>query len=302
MDNTRLDDLTLVHDLGADTPLPTAADLDPVRQRLVAGITRQRTSRRRSRIALGGTTIGVAAAAAAVVAFSFVGGDPPAPSTATGQATAPPVTDPVRLLAAAAKTARAQTGQTPRPDQFVYTRTGDRETWFSVDGKHDSLMRRAGRDTPVPGCRGGVEAVVKGDDVVPGQFQPCEVRPAYRSDLPTTTEAMITYLADNASGEPGDINARGKDILGLATESMLPPATRAALYEAAAQIPGLTVIPSTQDGAGRPGVGITWTQPEGDPGSVGVVMVFDPTTHQFLGTNFDSMREPVIVDQPGQRP
>jgi hypothetical protein len=77
------------------------------------------------------------------------------------------------------------------------------------------------------------------------------------------------------------------------------PASRAALYQAIAAVPGIRVVPDTVDGAGRPGVGVWWTAP-GSTGP-GVTLVFDRNSHRLLGTNADAVSGPVIVDRVGQR-
>lgn len=310
-----MDELQLVRELGDETPFPDQAALAPARDALMAGIAGRgpvRLRKRRSRYALVGTAaIGLAAAVAATIVLM------PADQPVTGgnAATAPSadssaeVTDPVRLLARAARTARDDTSAPPRADQFVYARSAgeggpEREIWQSVDGTHDGLLHHAdGSKTPLPGCRDGQAAVVKGPEVLPGVTEPCEPRPAYRSDLPTDVDGMLAYLDANASGEPGSVNARGKDVLGLINESLLPPLSRAALYDAAARVPGLSVVPDARDAAGRPGVGITWPVPAGSKAEAKpVVIVFDEDTYELLGTNFHAITALAVVDQAGQRP
>jgi len=295
-----MDDLTLVRDLFDDAPLPDATALAPARARVMASINAPvRLIRHRSRFALvGGTTVGLAAAVAAAI-------------TLVPRET-PPVqqgTDAVQVLRLAANHVLAQPRSAPRPDQFVYAKSDGREIWQSVDGTQDGVLITGGSTTPLPGCRDGVALVVKGDEILPGVTEPCEPRPAYRSDLPTTADGMLAYLDANASGEPGNVNARGKDVLALIGETAMPAETRAALFEAASRIPGLTVVPDTHDASGRPGIGITWPSPGGasTPPSASArptntVMVFDPTTYEFLGTPQRSAGQVSIVDRSGQRP
>ncbi|XVS62682.1 CU044_5270 family protein [Actinosynnema sp. CA-299493] len=316
-----MDELRLLREMGDETPLPDEAALAPARAALLAGIAeRGPVRRRRSRHALvGASAIGLAAAVAATVALLPAGQPAPGgqaltPATTTAPAAAAstavevePVTDPVRLLAFAARAARADPVAPPRPDQFVYTRgeTGGepaREIWRSVDGTHDgALTRNDGSTLRLPGCVDGQRDVFKDPAVVLGT-EPCEPRPAYRSDLPTEVDGMLAYLDANAGGEPGSVNARGKDVLSLINESLLPPLTRAALYEAAARVPGLSVVQDARDAAGRPGVGITWPVPPGSPRAEPVVIVFDARTYELLGTNFHAITAQAVVDQVGQRP
>ena len=58
----------------------------------------------------------------------------------------------------------------------------------------------------------------------------------------------------------------------------------------------MTVAPDAMDGAGRPGIGVSWTH-SGPP----VSLVFDRTTYQLLGSNSDSLQRKVVVDRLGQR-
>lgn len=296
-----MDDLKLVRELGDETPLPDAAALAPARERLLAGMAGSapvRLRQRRSRFAVvGGSTVGLAAAIAAVITLAPIGGPPPSANAAA-----------VQLLHNAAAKARSLPDLDARAEQFVYVRSesggSTREIWLSADGTRDGVLADGnGNQLLMPGCRDGRAVVVKGDRPLPGVTEPCEPRPAYRSDLPTDVDAMLAYLDRNASGEPGSVNARGKDVMGLISESYLPPRARAALWEAAARVPGLKVVEHTEDAAGRAGVGITWPVPEGSlSGAKPVVLVFDANTYEFLGTQSTAVVNLSIVDQAGQRP
>jgi hypothetical protein len=109
-------------------------------------------------------------------------------------------------------------------------------------------------------------------------------------------------MADDLLAETGDVNALGKDLFGLASESYLRPQSRAALFEAAAKIPGLAAVDDVNDAAGRPGIGISWsTANKGKPGNM--ILVFDPKTYAYLGTSDgDAVLETAIVDKVGRRP
>ena len=298
-----MDDLALVRDLVDDTPLPDRDALAPARARLVAGITAPapvRLLRHRSRFALlGGTTIGLAAAVAAAITL--------VPLNEQAPATGP---DAVQVLTLAAARVLATPHDVPRPDQFVYARSDGREIWQSVDGTRDGvLVNRDGSSTPLPGCRDGRAPIVKGNDVLPGVTEECVPAPAYRSYLPTTADAMLQYLDEHASGEPGDANARGKDVFSLIDEAALPPETRAAVFQAASRVPGLKVVTDIHDATGKPAIGITWPSPGGSspaPGAPGkpkpTVLVFDPATYEYLGSPERPAAAVSIVDEVGQRP
>ncbi|MFE9751594.1 CU044_5270 family protein [Saccharothrix saharensis] len=312
-----MDDLQLLRELGDETPLSDHAALAPARAAFLAGVPVRLRKRRTRYTLVGASTIGLAAAVAATITLLPTAAPAPAPggqaapaatSTSTTTSAAEPVTDAVRLLSFAARAARAEPTTAPRPDQFVYTRSGvgsnggaPREIWLSVDGTRDGVLHDHGERIPMPGCANGRRNVFKGTEAV--GTEPCEPRPAYRSDLPTDVDGMLAYLEANASGEPGSVNARGKDVLGLINEYMLSPLTRAALYEAAARVPGLSVVQDARDAAGRPGLGIIWPVPPGSsPDAKPVMIVFDAETYALLGTNFHSIEAQAVVDEAGHRP
>ncbi|MEU7531035.1 CU044_5270 family protein [Saccharothrix sp. NPDC042600] len=315
-----MDDLTLVRALADDTPLPTPTDLAPARARLMAALTAAttpaattaaqpagsrtavtplRSGKRRKRgfVLAGGSTLVAAAAVAVAVTLTpvdVVGG--PAPAVAGA----------AEVLNHAAAKARTEPFVEPRPDQFVYYRStvgGEAaERWVSVDGTRDGAVEFPDHRVPLPGCRDGVRQVHKGPDPLPGVTEPCEPDPAYKRDLPTTADAMLAYLDANASGGPGNVNARGKDVMGLAG-SLLKPDSKAALFEAAAKVEGLEVVRDTRDTTGRPAVGIEWPAPVA-PGDKPrkTTLYFDPATYEYLGTSYGPAEKLSIVDEVGQRP
>jgi hypothetical protein len=107
---------------------------------------------------------------------------------------------------------------------------------------------------------------------------------------------MRAYLTEHRHGVPGDVNALGKDVLALA-EDYLRPQSRAALYEAAAEAPGLRVVEHVQDGAGRPGIGIAWPSTNG---LKEIVLVFDAETYVYLGMASSGVMDLAIVNEVGQ--
>ncbi|MEV6911652.1 CU044_5270 family protein [Amycolatopsis sp. NPDC051071] len=305
-----MDELKLIGDRTGSVPLAESAALAAARVRLQAEIAAAGTEtvvplRKGRRWAwTGAGAVGLAAAITAVVALApveQVGLEPPAAAA-----------DPVMVLRNAAASALKTQDTPPKPDQFVYTKTkqpdGERESWISADGTHDGLVKLAdGSFFPLPGCRNGRAQVYKGDDPLEGITEPCTPRPGYRADLPTDADAMFAYLnADNAdhSGEKGDYNAMGKDVVALANENYLPPAVRAALFGAAAKVPGLRAVDHAKDGAGRPGVGITWPLRPGDDLKVAKpeVIVFAADTFLYLGGNGTAVTASGVVDAVGQLP
>jgi hypothetical protein len=83
----------------------------------------------------------------------------------------------------------------------------------------------------------------------------------------------------NHTGLPADQLAfeRVTEVLSL---SLGAPAVQAAVYRAAAQIPGTTISQPTADVAGRPGIAVART----DTG-IRTELIFDTAAYRYLGTN-----------------
>ena len=192
----------------------------------------------------------------------------------------------------------------PRADQFVYVKTLSagriREAWLSVDGTRDGIAVDPSvgpEPLPFPGCRNGRRAVVKGVRADPARTEECVPEPAYLSDLPTDVDHMLAYLRTNEGGENGDPITIAKGISDLLCDSYLRPAARAALFQAAAKLPGLTLVKDVTDGAGRHGTGIEWSRPQ--EGRWGM-LVFDDH-YDYLGSRESAELSVKIVDKVGAR-
>ena len=187
-----------------------------------------------------------------------------------------------------------------RPDQFVYVESVTafasfvagpdgmtqqpttpllRQVWLSVDGTRDGLLRQkplSGQSKPdeiaLPvGCRNGKTVSQDG-----GIGRPCQPAPAFRTDLPTNTDAMLNWLYQNSHGDnPRNVEAFFT-VEDLIQETYLTPAELSALFSATSQIPGVTVDKDALDASGRHGIGITMGTSDGE-------LVFDPKTYEYLG-------------------
>lgn len=299
-----MDELQSIAERTGSVPLADSGALAQARARLMAEIADAERGtvappRKRRRWAWAGAgTLGLAAAITAVVAL--------APVEQVGLRPPSAAADPVTVLRNAAAAALKSPDTPPRPGQFLYTKTkqpdGERESWRSADGTHDGLITMAdGSSFPLPGCRNGRAQVYKGEVPLDGVLEPCTPSPGHRADLPTDADAMFAYLT---AGHDGDFTAMGKDVLSLANESYLSPAVRAALFGAAAKVPGLRAVDHVRDAAGRPGIGITWPLRPGDDPEVAkpVVIVFAADTFLYLGTDSTAVTASGVVDAVGQRP
>ncbi|MFG1738363.1 CU044_5270 family protein [Micromonospora chalcea] len=270
-----------------------------------------------------GAAASVAAAAVAVVMvgtavppepFQDVAAPPTGPVRAPGTVSETPGFGPgtrlsmrpvSQVLGAAAETAAREPDLLPRGDQYLYMQEVGRdgrvnaERWYSIDGTRDGLgfnressgMARFG----FPGCRDG--RYISGAE----QGEECNPIPAYLPNLPTDAEAMVRYLNEqnaHLNDDPAQNKTNGiaKDMWHLATSRYLRPAQRAALYQAAAKIEGITVVDGAVDAAGRQGTGVSWRF-----GNDTVMWIFAPVSYAYLGTGTDTTVQ-AIVDEVGQRP
>jgi hypothetical protein len=289
-----MDEMQLLHDFAGPAGLPSAGDLARKRAELLAA-----SARPRHRRALWGgiTAAGLAAAAAAVVVLAPAG-------EVARPGPVPPGTDPVRILYTAAAKARALPDVTPRPDQFVYTKTRladgrENEVWASVDGTHDGLEFLYGHETEVAGCRDGkrVQMESNGRTVT----KRCVPHPAAPANLPTDADAMLTYLHKSTYGEGDTLHDLGNEVVALA-EGSLRPAVRAALYEAVAKVPGLVARTDAKDATGRTVLGITWNSTTERGIGNQDEFLFDPVTFAYLGSGMGAVVGQGIVDAVRQRP
>jgi len=289
-------------------------DLDRARDRLAAAIDadtrrRRRHPRRASRHArLAGWTkrrlaIASGVVAAVAVMLMVVLLPPPAPSRQahTGPFAAVAI-QPAAFLQKAADAARADADFVPRPDQFLYVQQTGYQAWISMDGTHDGLVDN-GDKIPTGGCRDG-EQLVAGN-YVGLRPQPCTPDPAYLADAPITPTSMIDYIVSHAGST--NPNSIGKEIIDISEFHYLRPAARAALYDAAGRLPGISMTATTLSNSGKPATAITWAF----NGEYRTVLLFDPATYAYLGSVTagvtDALKGPLnyktgVVDAVGDLP
>ncbi|MFF3862637.1 CU044_5270 family protein [Streptomyces sp. NPDC002209] len=188
----------------------------------------------------------------------------------------PPVARPepaaVQLLDRVALAAQEVPAPTVRDGQFLYTKTTGHSTslsetagggmeaartdesaerWVSVDGTAGTLTRNAKGNATDP-ARGKDKASLNG--------------PTYRflEALPTDPDRLLeTIYADtrlNHGADSGSTTGPDQEAF-VAIGDLLrtveaPPGVSAALYRAAARIPGVILVPEATDAAGRTGVAI----------------------------------------------
>jgi hypothetical protein len=115
-------------------------------------------------------------------------------------------------------------------------------------------------------------------------FTPGELHYEDLATLPTDPQALAAVIRQRAtipSGPPVDVEMF--ILVGaLLRETAAPPALRAALYQVAAQIPGVELVGTVTDRAGRTGVAVAKTTSHFGS-KQRLVLIFDPATSALLG-------------------
>ncbi|MEU4093971.1 CU044_5270 family protein [Streptomyces sp. NPDC026673] len=290
--------------------------------------------------------IGVPVTAAALAgAFAFTaltnsgGGDPAAATPPSAAAAPPPVEAPVvriepgntAQLASTvehiAAAASARKTPVPGPGQYIYikskvsylavshTDTDDskawvqplhiREVWNSPDGKQGWLDE--------PGYQ------PKGGTTLDSNVKPSLGAPSYDylKTLPTDPDALLEKIYKETKGQGNSPDQQAFTTVGdLLGEQIAPAKLNAALYRAAAKIPGVVVVEHAKDAAGREGIALAHVdQRSGDR----TEWIFDPKTYAYLGSravqvkqadgikpgtvvNWTAVLERAVVDAQKQRP
>lgn len=109
--------------------------------------------------------------------------------------------------------------------------------------------------------------------------------PTYRllQTLPTSPHALLAmiYRVERGHG-PGPDQEAFVTIGDLLRNTIAPPRVAAALYRAAALIPGVTLVPHATDAIGRPGVAVARIGP-GIDGGIRDELIFSSATLQLIG-------------------
>ncbi|MFD4376165.1 CU044_5270 family protein [Streptomyces sp. NPDC058486] len=251
-------------------------------------------TRRAVRFAVPAVVCGIAAGAVLVAAPP----DPRDPRPAVRAEGAAAVLSRAALAAASAPAPDA------RPEEFVYveslvSRAGvpagggaavvepvhRRQVWLSADGSRAGLLREEGAgDTELAPRLPVYELEHRGAEPRETFLEPegPSVKApthAFVAGLPTEPEALLRLVREETRTGGGDADQRAFAAIGtLLAETWAPPEVTAALFEAAARIPGVVVVPSARDAAGREGVAVARTA-----GGERTQWVFDRSTSAFLG-------------------
>ncbi|RMI39666.1 CU044_5270 family protein [Streptomyces triticirhizae] len=243
--------------------------------------------------------VGLPAVAGALALVVLVGGAPGASDdpergteTEAGPAAGETPATAVQLLDQVATQAAAEAPAEIRDDQYVYVSSvvqyldealQEREVWAAVDGTRDGLLRQGGEAEDIP---------LEPDPVPAPGSEGMSSCYRFLETLPTDPEAMLAWLY--AQQEPGDEDHDADQdafvLIGdLVGDSMVPPEVAAALYGAAALIPGVTLVPDAVDATGRPGVGVGRVDAYNPDQSE--ELVFDQESFELLGRRTVAVRD-----------
>jgi hypothetical protein len=102
--------------------------------------------------------------------------------------------------------------------------------------------------------------------------------PAQPLDLPSDPDALYARLAHDAAGHGDGLYGEMFTLVGDSLrETAATPAQRAALYQVAGRIPGVTLVGRVSDSAGRAGIAVAM-----DEHGIRHTLIFDPDTSALL--------------------
>lgn len=312
--------------------------MEPEGRPLAAGPRRKRP---RGLLTVAGAGVLAGAVTATVIITGHVTSARPgsSPQASTSAAAGSPA---AVLLARIADAAASQPAPTVRDNEFMYIRSEvafeedtivnghetatmekphERQVWLPVANICvTGLLKEGGSSTPLSPfnmVNGKVQPPSKADSG--GQLKitcPSEGHlgdASYRllQSLPTNPKALLNYLKagkgkKHPNGDP--LTAIGDMI----KEAIIPPKVAAALYRAAALLPGATVVPDAVNVVGQHGIAIAWAPTKGAH-TYRNEWIFDKKTLQYIGerdynvetgaVNGESaILQRAFVNKPGELP
>lgn len=230
-----------------------------------------------------------AAAAAAVLAGGVYLALPHDNANGSGQATASPgprvTLTAAEVLDRVARVADAGTPTPPRSDQYEYIRSVDVadgrtrtvETWLPQSATAEGVVHTNGKFGYViePWVTGLTKSALA-HFTYPNY--------AYLASLPTDPATVLSALDANGKHQAPGYSATQTafvNVVGLVSDQIVPGRLAASVYRALAVLPGISVDQNVVDAAGRPGVGVGTTYPDGTR----VELIFDRTNFTLLGTD-----------------
>jgi hypothetical protein len=299
-----MNDLDLVRTLRADVPSPSPARLAAGRGRILAAAAARR--RRYWRLAL---PVGAVTAAAAVAVVAVLGGTA-TPShlrpAATPSHPRPAATGRVSLaaqvLTVAARTVAAEPATRPGNRQWIYSRfvqtqtgtaTQSDENWIRFDGREQAYYLN-GQLIVVPESSGSGGPLSSYRELAALPAAPSAIIAVASQAVGTTQRQWENWSSGSVVSELAPRTAGEAEFDYLAqllwnAYAAAPPATLAHVYQAMADIPGVTVTGGLTNAVGRAGIGVSAN------GGVSWLLL-DPQTYQVIGLGEQALsRESVMV-------
>ncbi|MFC8918327.1 CU044_5270 family protein [Streptomyces sp. NPDC057116] len=199
-----------------------------------------------------------------------------------------------RISLAASSSSASGTGV--RPDQFIYIATRTATTYVKTVGGKASLVSeephmRHQWNSPdgtrgwliEPGNTGPEGITLEGLDET-GRTPTANLNAPshnYLASLPTDPDALLQRIHQETRGRGNSPDQQAFTTIGDLLRGSHPPAAlTAALYKAAAKIPGVVTVDDAVDAAGRHGVAVARLD---EPSGVREEWIFDRRTLAFLG-------------------
>jgi hypothetical protein len=147
----------------------------------------------------------------------------------------------------------------------------ERQIWQSVSNACvTGLLREYGQDTPIVFSSNYLHCPYPG-----GQG---DITYRYLQSLPSNPRVLLNLIEQQMLGQLPQPENAFRTIGDMLREAIAPPRISAALYRAAALIPGVTVVGDATDAIGRHGVAVAYTYL-----NVRTEWIFSKTTLLYLG-------------------
>ena len=295
-----MNDLDLVRTVRADVPSPTPARLAAGRNRILAAVARPRRYRRLA-LPAGAVTVAAVIAVVAVLGGTAAPSRPrPAPAH-PGPAPAARVSLAAQILTVAARAVAAAPAARPGDRQWVYarfvqTQTGtpaqSDESWIRFDGREQAYYlngqllvhhESSGSGGPLSSYR----------ELAALPSAPAAILGAARQVVGTTLREWENWSSGSAVAELAPRTAGEAEFDYLAqllwdAYAAAPPAALAHVYQAMADIPGVTVTRGLTNAVGRAGIGVSAN------GGVSWLLL-DPQTYQVIGLGEKALSQESVM-------
>lgn len=170
--------------------------------------------------------------------------------------------------------------------------------WTAVDGKRPGLSRITVLQGPPPRPRDPFSSYAKGTRDMTLYADPNVSTFREMEALPNDPDALLKKIYADSKGERQTRQSVALETIGdMLDDATLLPELDAALYRAAAKIPGVSVVENAKDLAGRSGIGLSFKSRDGRD-----VWVFDKKSLTYLGSDKEALLDTGVTDKRGKEP